>query len=94
MAVTWTATGITASSDTTSPFANLSYTLPTGHTTNDLLIAFYGGKPYNTVPSTPTDYAPQSGGANGSTAMGAASSPASVTPGLVMRMPVPEMVSG
>lgn len=71
MAVTWTATGITASSDTTSPFANLSYTLPTGHTTNDLLIAFYGGKPYNTVPSTPTDYAPQSGGANGSTAMGA-----------------------
>lgn len=70
MAVTWTATGITASSDTTSPFANLSYTLPTGHTTNDLLIAFYGGKPYGTIPSTPTDYAPQSGGANGSTAMG------------------------
>lgn len=71
MAVTWTATGITASSDTTSPFANLSYTLPTGHTTNDLLIAFYGGKPYNTVPSTPADYTAQSGGANGSTGMGA-----------------------
>lgn len=70
MAVTWTATGITASSDTATPFANLSYTLPTGHTTNDLLIAFYGGKPYNTVPSTPTDYVARSGGANGTTAMG------------------------
>lgn len=67
------ATGITATSDTKAPFGNLTYTLPTGHSTDDLLIAFYGGKPYNTVPSTPTDYTAQSGGANGSTAMGAGS---------------------
>ena len=39
------ATGITASADTASPFANRAYTLPTGHATDDLLIAFYGGKP-------------------------------------------------
>lgn len=71
MAVSYLATGITASSDTATPFANLSYTLPASTQTGDLLIAFYGGKPFGTVPSTPTDYTARSGGANGSTGMGA-----------------------
>lgn len=71
MAISYGATGITASSDTATPFANLSYTLPASSQQYDLLVVFYGGKPYNTVPSTPTDYTAQSGGANGTTTMGA-----------------------
>lgn len=70
MAISYIATGITAGADTATPFANISYTLPASTQTGDLLIAFYGGKPYNTVPSTPTDYTARSGGANGTTAMG------------------------
>lgn len=71
MAVTFrTLTGYSAAADTAAPFASLTYTLPTGHTTNDLLVAFYAGKPYNTVPGTPTDYTARSGAADGTTAMG------------------------
>lgn len=70
MAVQFIATGITATADVATPFANQSYTLPTGHAAKDLLIAFYGGKPYGTVPSTPADWTAQSGGANGTTDMG------------------------
>lgn len=66
-----TATGLTASSDTTSPYDTLTYTLPTGHSASDFLIAFYGGKPFGTVPGTPSEYSARSGGANGSTASGA-----------------------
>lgn len=73
MPVSFLATGITASSDTYTPFANLAYALPTGHTTGDLLIACYGGKPYDTTPSTPADYTERAGGANGTTGMGAGS---------------------
>jgi hypothetical protein len=58
-------TDIAAASDTSSPYGNLTYSLPANTQTGDLLIALYGGKPYNTVPSTPADWSARSGGANG-----------------------------
>lgn len=70
MPAAFLATGIAASADTASPFAALSYTLPADTKAGDLLIACYGGKPYDTVPSTPSGYTARSGGANGTTAMG------------------------
>lgn len=69
--IAWrTATGLTAAADVTTPFATLTYTLPTGHTTGDLLVAIYAGKPFNTQPSTPTDYTSIVDVASGTTAMG------------------------
>lgn len=71
MAITYrTATGLTASSDTAAAYASLTYTLPTGHTTGDLLLCYMALKPYDTVPGTPSGYTALSGGANGTTAMG------------------------
>ena len=55
MTVTWrTATGLTAGADTTDPYGSLTHTLPTGHATDDLLLAFIGLKPQTTAPSTPS----------------------------------------
>jgi PKD repeat protein len=54
----------------------LTYTLPTGHTTNDVLLAFYAGKPYGTIAGTPTDYTAQgsvTSGANTANTNGAGS---------------------
>lgn len=63
------ATGITAGTSST-----VSWTMVTGEQTNDLLIAFYGGKQFDTTFTTgPTGYDPRSGGANGSTNNGAGS---------------------
>lgn len=71
MAITYrTATGLTAASDTAAAYASLTYTLPTGHTTGDLLLCYMALKPYDTVPGTPSGYTALSGGANGTTAMG------------------------
>ena len=71
MAITYrTPTGLTAASDTAAAYASLTYTLPTGHTTGDLLLCYMALKPYNTVPGTPSGYTALSGGANGTTAMG------------------------
>lgn len=67
------ATGITATADTTTPFANITWTMIAGEQAGDLLLAFYGGKPFNTVPSDPSTYTPLSGIANGTTANGAGS---------------------
>jgi hypothetical protein len=68
--LTFLPTGITAGADTNSPYAGRTYTLPSGTTSGDLLVGFYGGKPYDTVPSIPSGYTAQSGGANGTTANG------------------------
>jgi hypothetical protein len=55
--ISWrTATGLTAAVDTATPFANLAYTLPTGHTTNDVLICVAAVRPYTLTVGTPTDY--------------------------------------
>ena len=50
--VTWrTATGLTAGTDTSA-----AWTLPTGNAQYDLLIAIYGGKPYDATVGTPSGY--------------------------------------
>jgi hypothetical protein len=67
------ATGITATTDTTSPFANITFTLPALTQTDDLLIAVYGGKPFGTQPGDPvsgTAYTVASSIANGTTGTG------------------------
>lgn len=56
-----TATGLSGVSDTTSPFANQTYTVPTGEQVGDLLITMCGAKwstasQYTTSMSVPTDY--------------------------------------
>lgn len=52
MSISWrTATGLTAGTSTA-----LTWTLPTGHTVGDLLVAIYGGKPYTSTSGSPTDY--------------------------------------
>ncbi len=65
-----TATGLTASTDSAPPYDNVTYTLPTGHTTNDLLMAFYGAKDRQATAGTPSTYTANSGGTNGTTASG------------------------
>lgn len=69
MAITWrTATGPTSGLTTT-----VTWTLPTGHAADDLLIACYSGKPYTATFSSgviTTDYTVRSGGANGAVANG------------------------
>lgn len=70
------ATGLTAAADTTSPFANITFTLPANTQTNDLLVAIYGGKPFNTTPGDPVSgnaYTVSSSIANGTTANGVGS---------------------
>lgn len=60
------ATGLTAGTSTA-----ITWTMITGEQANDLLIACYGGKPYNATFSTPpSGYTARSGGANGTTANG------------------------
>jgi hypothetical protein len=74
MSITWrTATGLTAGADTTAAFANRTATLPTGHTSDDLLILFAGGKPYTTDGSAPTsgEYTSLVNITSGTTGMGA-----------------------
>lgn len=62
MTISWrTATGLSASTS-----ASLTWTLPTGHTVGDLLVAIYGGKPYSGTSGTPTGYAAQGSVASGS----------------------------
>lgn len=70
------ATGLTATADTATPFANITFTLPANTQTNDLLIAIYGGKPFNTSPGDPVSgnaYTVSSSIANGTTANGVGS---------------------
>ena len=62
------ATGLTATTDTATPFANITFTIPTGSTTGDLMLAFYGGKLFSTIPGDPTDFIPLDTIANGTTA--------------------------
>lgn len=70
------ATGLTATADTATPFANITFTLPANTQTDDLLIAVYGGKPFNTVPGDPVSgnaYTQAASIANGSIASGVGS---------------------
>ena len=74
MSITWrTATGLTAGADTTAAFADRTATLPTGHSSGDLLILFAGGKPYTTDGSAPTsgEYTSLVNITSGTTGMGA-----------------------
>lgn len=48
--------GLAAFSDTATPFDPQSYTLPAGHTTDDLLLAICGIKPSTTTPDNPSGY--------------------------------------
>lgn len=67
------ATADTAFIDTSAPWLDMTWTLPTGHTADDLLVLFAGGKPYDTgVPGVPSGYTDLGSGANGTTAVGAA----------------------
>lgn len=68
------ATALTSATDTTSPFGDITFTLPASTQTDDLLIAVYGGKPFGTSPGDPTSgtaYTPASSITNGSTGSGA-----------------------
>lgn len=70
------ATGLTSATDTASPFANIGFTLPSGTQSGDLLLAFYGGKPFGTIPNAPVSgvsYSSTSATNNGTTATGAGS---------------------
>lgn len=64
------ATGLTATTDTAAPFADITFTLPANITTDDILIAVYGGKPFGTAPGDPSAYTATSGIANGNTGSG------------------------
>lgn len=71
MAITFVAaTGITAATDTIAAFADIAWTLPAGTATNDLLLAFYGGKPFGSNPAAPNagEYVSVNTITNGSTA--------------------------
>src|SRR5512133_2022459 len=48
----------------------VSWTLPTGHSADDLLLAAYGGKPYTATMATLTGYTAQGAGANGTSNSG------------------------
>lgn len=70
------ATDLTSAADTAAPFGNITFTLPANTQTNDLLIAIYGGKPFNTNPGDPVfgnAYTAASAIANGTTANGVGS---------------------
>lgn len=70
MTISWrTATGLTAAGSS----SLTTWSLPTGHTSGDILIAIYGGKPYTATSGVPTDYTSRgsvtsgtNGNANGS----------------------------
>lgn len=67
------ATALTSTTDTATPFADITFTLPASTQTDDLLLAVYGGKPFGTTPGDPvsgTAYTAASGIANGTTASG------------------------
>jgi hypothetical protein len=55
------AAGLTGAADTSAPFSAVTFTLPTGHTTDDLLLAFLGWKPYDTTWTDPSGYASEIG---------------------------------
>lgn len=59
---------LVGAADTATPFADLTYTLPTGAATGDLLLALYGGKPFDTLASTPSTYTATASFASGTTA--------------------------
>lgn len=64
------ATALTASTDIASPYANITWTLPTGAVANDLLIAGYAAKNFAAIPNGPTGYTLVDAGANGTVATG------------------------
>lgn len=71
MAITFrAATALTASTDIATPFANITWTLPTGAVANDLLIAGYAAKNFAAIPNGPTGYTLANAGANGTVATG------------------------
>lgn len=69
------AAGLAAAADTTSPFANQNYTLPTGHASGDLLLTLAGVKwstagAFSASQTAPTGYSVVNWDSNGTTTTG------------------------